>query len=270
MLPLRSLWVNGEGVGPREAWWGAFDTVCDLREIEARQLGASEAERDWDLVCFNFDFPEMAGLKLVPQCKQRWPSAPIVMFTMQCSSQLAIWALRARVFDLLVKPIQPHEVDRCLQRVFEAVRARRTQTTRRPQTIVAQVPIEARFRPRTPAPARLQRVVAHIEKHYARHVSESEVAQVCEMSPSRFCREFKSAFGMTFIEYLSRHRVLQAKRLLGNRGMSVSDVAAAVGFADPSYFTRVFRRIAGDSPSGFRDVPLGAIASAASMLESGS
>jgi two-component system response regulator YesN len=44
----------------------------------------------------------------------------------------------------------------------------------------------------------------------------------------------------------------QAKRLLANPSMPVADVAAAVGFNDPSYFTRVFRRQEGVSPSEYR------------------
>lgn len=256
MYPLRLLWVNGSVTALREAWTSEFAALCSVREINASQLSAPEADGDWDLVCFNFDYPEMAGLKLVPQTKSRWPSAPILMLTLQCSAELAVWALRARVFDLLVKPLTSQEIARCMERVVEAVRARRSQSERRPQTLIAQVPVEARYRPQTTPSVRLQRAIAHISKNYGRQVPESEVALVCGMSPSRFCREFKVAFGVTFVEYLARHRIHEAKRLLGNRGMSVTDVAAAVGFTDPSYFTRVFRKFAGTCPTEYRETPV--------------
>jgi YesN/AraC family two-component response regulator len=256
MSPLRLLWVNGSVTAPREVWISDFAVFCRIQEIDVSQLASSEADGQWDLVCFNFDYPEMAALKLIPQTKSRWPSAPILMLTMQCSAELALWALRARVFDLMVKPLTATEVTRCMQRVIEALRARRSQSGRRPQGLVTQLPVESRYRPQVTPSARLQRAVAHIGKHYARQVPESEVAIVCEMSPSRFCREFKAAFGLTFVEYLARHRIEEAKRLLGNRSMSVTDVAAAVGFTDPSYFTRVFRRVAGSSPTEYREVPI--------------
>src|SRR6185312_11377075 len=108
----------------------------------------------------------MGTLKLIPQTKSRWPSAPILMLTMQCSAELAVWALRARVFDLLVKPVTAREVARCMQRVHEALRARRSQSERRPQTLIAQVPVETRYRPQTTPSVRLQRAIAHIEKNY--------------------------------------------------------------------------------------------------------
>lgn len=81
------------------------------------------------------------------------------------------------------------------------------------------------------------------------------MALVCEMSPSRFCREFKAAFGTTFGEYLADFRIGKAKQLLADPAMSVADVAAAVGFMDPSYFTRVFRKQEGICPSQYRTVP---------------
>ncbi len=255
MSPLQALWVTGSVTGLREDWIGGFAPFCRFREVELSQLSSREAQGNWDLICFNFDYPEMGCLKLISEAKSRWPSAPILMITLPCSAELAVWALRARVFDLLVKPVTAQEITLCMERVLEAVRARRSQSERRPQTLVGQVPIEARYRPQTTPSLRLQRAIAHVSKYYGRQISESQVALVCEMSPSRFCREFKAAFGATFVEYLARHRVQEAKRLLGNRSMSVTDVAAAVGFTDPSYFTRVFRKIAGASPTEFRETP---------------
>jgi len=255
MSPLRLLWVNGGVGGLREAWIGEFAAFCHLREIEISQLASQEETSDWDLICFNFDYPEMGSLKLIPETKARWPSIPILMVTLHCSADLAVWAMRARVFDLLVKPLTGQEIAGCMKRVLEAVRARRSQSERRPQTAIVQIPMEARYRPQTPPSVRLQRAIAHISKHYARQISESEVALASEMSPSRFCREFKAAFGATFVDYLTRHRIHEAQRLLGNRSMSVTDVAAAVGFTDPSYFTRVFRKIAGASPTEYREAP---------------
>lgn len=255
MSPLQMLWVTGSVNGSREAWISEFAALSSIKEIGISQLTSREAEGDWDLVCFDLDHPEMASLRLVPEAKARWPSAPVLMLTQQCSAELAVWALRARVFDLLVKPLTAQEIACCMERVLQAVRARRSQTERRPQASITQVPVEARYRPQLAPSARLQRAIAHISKHYARHVPESEVALACEMSPSRFCREFKAAFGLTYVEYLARHRVNEAKRLLGNLNMSVTDVAAAVGFSDPSYFTRVFRRVAGTSPTEYRETP---------------
>lgn len=251
MGQLKLLWVNVDRQEPKDSSRLIFERRFQLTEIDGGELRTVDSE-SWDVMVFDFDFPAMSGLRVIPEAKKRWPSVPILMLTRQSSAELAVWALRSRVFDLLVKPVNPDEVDRALERVTQAVQARRSQMERRPQVAAAQLPPETRYRPQSGIAPRLHGAVAHIVKNYLRHIPESEVALLCDMSPSRFCREFKAAFGMTFVEYLADYRVLQAKRLLTNPTMAVADVAGAVGFNDPSYFTRVFRKQEGVSPSEYR------------------
>ena len=248
---VKLLWVNA-GDGRREAQVAEFARFCDVHQIDAYSLASLEPDGDWDLVCFDFDYPEMAALKLISETKMRWPSVPILMLVLQNTAEIALWALRARVFDLLAKTVTPQEVATCMQRVQGALQARGRQGERTPQPFVTLAPAECRYRSQSPVASRLRRALTYIAKHSLRRIPESEIARVCEMSPSRFCREFKAAFGVTFVEYLSQYRVAAAKRLLANPRISVTDVAAAAGFSDPSYFTRVFRKQEGVSPSEYR------------------
>src|SRR6185369_2624806 len=130
VTPLRLLWVNAGVTGLREAWMSEFTRLWDLHEIESANLPSLDPAASWDLICFNFDYPQMSGLKLIPEYKKRWPSAPILMLTMQNSADLALWALRSRVFDLLVKPVTAQEMQRCMQRVQSALVAKRSQSER--------------------------------------------------------------------------------------------------------------------------------------------
>src|SRR6201998_3689295 len=110
-----------------------------VTEISERELHVVHAD-SWDATCFNFDFPAVTGLRFIPDAKKRWPSAPILMLTQQTSAELAVWALRSRVFDLLTKPVSTDDVKRVLERATQAVGARRSQAERRPQVIAAQLP----------------------------------------------------------------------------------------------------------------------------------
>jgi len=249
---LKLLWVTaGEG----ELVAGcklAFQQLFTVTEVFPTELDASEGSEPWDALCFDYDYPDMTGLRLIPEAKSRWPSAPLVMLTLQSSVEVAIWALRSHVFDVLVKPATTNELTRVLERLGDVMRTRRSQMERKPQAVAATLPPETRYHPHVPGAPRLQAAVAHISKHFLRAIPESEVASLCNLSPSRFCREFKATFGVTFGEYLAQYRMTQAKRLLANPTMAVADVAGAVGFTDPSYFTRVFRRQEGVSPSEYR------------------
>jgi AraC-like DNA-binding protein len=102
----------------------------------------------------------------------------------------------------------------------------------------------------SPAIAKARMFIA--EKH-ADELSLNQVAQSVNMSAFYFCKRFKKATGMTFTDYLARVRVEKVKNLLLNPHKRVSEAAYESGFQSLSQFNRVFRRIAGESPSTFRE-----------------
>ena len=73
------------------------------------------------------------------------------------------------------------------------------------------------------------------------------------MSAFYFCKTFKKATGMTFTDYLARVRIEKVKNLLLNPHKRVSEAAYEAGFQSLSQFNRVFRRIAGESPTVYRE-----------------
>ena len=94
---------------------------------------------------------------------------------------------------------------------------------------------------------------AFIAEHYADELSLTAIARVVNMSTFYFCKTFKKATGMTFTDYLARVRVEKVKNLLLNPQTRVSEAAYAAGFQSLSQFNRTFRRIAGESPTVYRD-----------------
>ena len=75
------------------------------------------------------------------------------------------------------------------------------------------------------------------------------MARLCGMSSSQFSRAFKKVYDTTFQEFVVRYRVFQAFNALQAPGANISEIAYSVGFSDPSYFTRVFKRYVGVAPS---------------------
>lgn len=102
----------------------------------------------------------------------------------------------------------------------------------------------------SPAVARAR---VFIVEHQAEEISLSQVARTVNMSAFYFCKMFKKATGMTFTDYLARVRVEKVKNLLLNPHKRVSEAAFEAGFQSLSQFNRVFRRIAGESPSVYRE-----------------
>jgi AraC-like DNA-binding protein len=101
--------------------------------------------------------------------------------------------------------------------------------------------------------ANMARARQFIEKHQAEPLSLARVAQAANISRHYFCKMFKKATGMNFIDYLSRVRIERSKTLLLNPNSRISEAAFASGFQSMTNFNRAFRRIAGRSPTQFRE-----------------
>ncbi len=92
-----------------------------------------------------------------------------------------------------------------------------------------------------------------IAEHHAEEIALTDVARAVNMSAYYFCKSFRKATGLTFTDYLARVRVEKVKNLLLNPHKRVSEAAYEAGFQSLSQFNRVFRRVAGEAPSVYRD-----------------
>lgn len=98
---------------------------------------------------------------------------------------------------------------------------------------------------------RLRNILSYIEEHYAEKLALEDIARQVGLCKSECCRFFKRQMGLSLFDYLLDYRVGRSLACL-QEGCSVAEAAGAVGFADPSYFAKVFRKRTGRSPSGYR------------------
>ncbi len=103
----------------------------------------------------------------------------------------------------------------------------------------------------------VEQAKAWLEANYGRRLKLSDVAQALYVSPSHLSHVFKEETGQTVLQYLTDLRIREARALLRTTDLSVGEVAQRVGFDNPSYFSRWFRRHAGTSPSDYRKGQLG-------------
>jgi AraC family transcriptional regulator of arabinose operon len=100
--------------------------------------------------------------------------------------------------------------------------------------------------------ARIQQVVAIIEREPHQKFSLVSMGKVVGLSPSRLRHKFKSEMGITPRLYLQNIRMRMAAELLKNEDLSIKEVRAAVGLESDSYFTHLCKRVYGESPSRIR------------------
>lgn len=99
---------------------------------------------------------------------------------------------------------------------------------------------------------KIGQAIEYINEHLHRNLTLTEIAVEMEMSQYYFCRLFKQSIGMTPHQYLIQQRVERSKQLLKQPEQKIVDIASQCGFANPSHFSKCFRRWTGISPQQFR------------------
>ena len=99
---------------------------------------------------------------------------------------------------------------------------------------------------------RLRQVKDFIAANYANDLRLEELAHEAGMSSFHFAREFKKSTGTTPHQYLIKFRVDQAKSLLADGELPLTEVGLRSGFSHQSHFTRLFHRLTGTTPQSYR------------------
>lgn len=98
----------------------------------------------------------------------------------------------------------------------------------------------------------LDRALDYIRKHYREDISLERAADHAGLNPYYLSKLFKLQTGETFIDHITRLRIDKAKELLTDEQYSLKEICYQVGYNDPNYFSRAFKRATGVTPSQYR------------------
>ena len=99
----------------------------------------------------------------------------------------------------------------------------------------------------------IARAKAYIDRNFCRELTLEEVSREVHVSPYYFSKLFKEQTGENFINYLTLKRIETAKQLLRDGRLNVKNICSEVGYNDPNYFSRLFKRFEGVTPTEFRE-----------------
>jgi AraC-like DNA-binding protein len=215
-------------------------------------------------VLFEYDDPSAELLEPLKTLASDFPESRFVMITRQHSESLAVWALRARIWDYLVKPVDLSYLLSCAgvllnresgtttESEYKDPRFEQNTTPNRDKGenfadglgVSNEHGVERRQNQLIPA-------LTFVKANYAEKVTLGTVSKLCGLGRFEFSRAFKQAQGTTFREFVIIHRIRKAEQMLCFPNVSITDVAFSVGFNDLSHFAQMFRRYVGVLPSDY-------------------
>jgi AraC-like DNA-binding protein len=100
-----------------------------------------------------------------------------------------------------------------------------------------------------------EKIKQYIHQHFREAVHLQELAEQVQRSPNYIIGVFKEIMGLTPIEYLHHIRIAEARNLLLNSDMTISEIAHYLGYYDISHFYRTFKKVAACSPHEINHLP---------------
>jgi YesN/AraC family two-component response regulator len=205
------------------------------RVLKARNgreaLGILEQE-SVDLVLLDLMMPELDGFGVLEAMRgqETTRDIPVIVLTGQALTKTDMARLNQGVATVLSKGV--FSVGETLTHVGAALERNR-ELSQQAQRLVRQA-------------------MAYIHEHYVDQISRTDLAKHVALSEDYLTACFRKELGVTPIAYLNRFRVNQAQQLLLDTDKTITEIALDVGFSDSGYFSRVFRREVGQSPTDYR------------------
>ena len=101
-------------------------------------------------------------------------------------------------------------------------------------------------------PLPLEKAIIYITKNYRQKITMTELSKYCNVSPQHLIRLFRTHMNITPVQYINQNKIAHAVEMLMITDLSISEISYALGFSDPGYFSRLFKKMQKRSPNEAR------------------
>ena len=215
----------------REGWEvaGAYENAADaLKYLAVNQV---------DVMITDIKMPEISGLELIARIRERDKKTAIIILSGYSNFQFAQRAIELGVSRYLTKPTNPRELICVLEETEKKLGGKQEKeedSGKIPNLFV-------------------QKAADYIKLNYYEKISIKEIADQLYLSPNYLSELFKKHTGKTISEYLTEYRLEKACQLLDHAEYRVGDVSGMVGIHDGRYFSNMFKKKYGMTPTEYRN-----------------
>lgn len=189
-----------------------------------------------DVLFADIRMPGLSGLELLQVVPEISPDTKVVIISGYAEFSYAQEAVQHHAFDYLLKPIKEEE----LSRVMNAILRDRGEGLEEDDE---KAPVSEKM---------IDNVISEIREHYMEDISLTSLSTKYNISMGHLSKMIKEQLQVNFSDYIASLRIQRAKELLRDDSLSIQEISEIVGYNDYFYFTKVFKKIEGISPSKYR------------------
>lgn len=189
-------------------------------------------ENGIDAVMSDIRMPQMDGIELSKKILEKNPNVKIVLTSAYRDFDVALEAVRLKVFDYIIKPFDCRTIEEMLKKLSDSM---------------------SEEQPKDDVYGTIKAVKKYVEEHLENGISLTEAAEAISVSPSYLSRIFKEETGEKFLDFVNRVKIEAAQKYLMTTGMKVNDIYKKVGYMSRNYFYNIFKSVSGCSPNEYRD-----------------
>ena len=233
---------------------------CELFQAENGREALEIYEKEKiPIAILDIEMPGINGIQAAEKIREKDKNCCIIFLTAYDEFSYAKKAITVRALDYILKPWDEKELMLVLEEAMRLAGEKEEQT--RIGKVAEQAEAGQQIMEEEPDYAnenlRISKVTEmlkdYICENYMKDLSVQQMAEKTNYSEPHFCRLFKQSFGQKFTSYLTGYRINMAKKMLERPTVNGKDVGKNVGYEDSNYFTKVFRRITGQSPTEYRN-----------------
>ncbi|XID90547.1 response regulator [Paenibacillaceae bacterium WGS1546] len=201
------------------------------------------------IVLTDIKMPQMDGLEMARIVRSEFPEIKIVFMSVLEDFETVREALRLNVTDYMQKfLIQPENLLQTVLDIKRSLQAEGAEKAAKADGVhsAPSLPADA-----TSCRPEVRQAMLYVQRHYAETLRIQDVAAAVGLSENYFSYLFSSETGNTFSQYVQEYRIGRAKELLADGRTKWYEVSGQVGFDDPKYFTKVFKRYTDLTPTQY-------------------
>ena len=215
--------------------WAAHDCEVVGEAADGMEALAQIDHLQPDIVIMDINIPIINGLKVIQTSRMRYPDMAFIIVSGYDDFSYCREALRMRITDYILKPVNYEEFGSCIDRLKIALyenRKTEEQDAQEERTITG--------------------IIRYLQEHLDKEIRLNILANEFHLSSQYISQLFKSEIGVNFLAYLTSIRMERAKKLLLATSLSIGEISEKCGYADYRVFTKVFKKEEGSTPSQYR------------------